>query len=135
MGSRLPDPPVFKSEPTEIAAERFNRVRLALSRLGGPLLERFGVRGLEFRVDRRAWVCRDLQREQAPLLAWTDFTVRRQTLHQPVACRLVLYSAYGGLLAYNALEELDRRIAHRLAEQAPGRGARIVAHPAGRRRY
>ncbi len=133
MKPRLPNLPEFKSEAVLIPSSHFNRVRLALARLGRPLFELLGQKGLEFRIEQHAWLCSDIYRNRAPLIAWTDFGVGRDSLHRPIPARLILYSAYAGAIAYTALDLLAERLERRLQEEGPPRGARIVAHP-GRRR-
>lgn len=137
MKSSLPNLPAFKSERGLVKAGHFNRIRLALSRIGGPVSEVLGRRGLEFHLDRDAWLCVDRRLNNMPMLAWTDFSLQgRRGLHEPVACRILYYNAYAGVLVRSALEELDERLAIRLAEREPARGPRarvVVAFPAARR--
>lgn len=106
----------LRSLPKTIEARYYNRVRLALIRLGNPLrLElEAELRHMDMLLSTEEWLCLDRAREDLPLLAWSGFRVReRDALHAPVQCILHLYDARAGLLAARVLPVLDR-----LLEQA-----------------
>jgi hypothetical protein len=116
--------PPLRSLPKRLEAAYYNRVRLALRRLGRPLrvaLPRH--RGLEAILDNDAWVCVDTTRDDLPVLAWRAFGNRgRESLHEPVDCRLDLYHWHAGLIMGTALEALDTALRARLMllSTAPG---------------
>ncbi|EDZ65482.1 hypothetical protein NOC27_2162 [Nitrosococcus oceani AFC27] len=103
-----------------IEATHFNRVRLALRRLGRPLrVELPAHRGLEVVLDNQMWLCVDGLHKDLPILAWRSFdTAERYGLHEPVDCELCLYHSHAGLIMGSALEQLSEALAQRLAEEA-----------------
>jgi hypothetical protein len=110
----------LRSLPKRLEAVCYNRVRLALRRLGRPLrvpLPRH--RGLEAILDNDAWVCVDTTRDDLPVLAWRAFgTQGRGGLHEPVDCRLDLYHFHAGLVMGSALDALDTALRELLAPPA-----------------
>jgi hypothetical protein len=115
MKFSLPDVPILRSVESEVRPEHFNVIRLAQRRLGAPLREVLGLRGLEFHVGHNAWVCFDRCLDHRPILAWTSFLPQvRAGLHEPVACRVLHYHPFAPNVATIALEELGRRLRMRL---------------------
>jgi hypothetical protein len=114
----------LRSLPKRLEAAYYNRVRLALSRLGRPLRVALPQhRGLEAILDNDAWVCVDTTRDDLPVLAWRAFGTRvRESLHEPVDCRLELYHWHAGLIMGTALEALDTALRARLALPSPAPG-------------
>jgi len=114
--AKVTDLPPLRVMPKAIEASCYNRVRLALRRLGKPL--RFALRehrGLDAILDDRAWVCVDTNAGDFPVLAWCEFAVRgRDNLHRPVECRLKLFHWKAGLIMGTALEAIDSALAERL---------------------
>lgn len=116
MIRRLLDVPVLEMRSDTIAAERYNRVRLALLRLGAPLrLSVPGLRGIDLLLDTDAWACVDRTLDDLPVVAWVDFEKHREGLHQPVACQLRYYHVYAGMIVKTAQEAMDQMLADRLA--------------------
>lgn len=104
----------------------FNRVRLALRRLQNPLRIELPDLHTEMLLHDKAWICLSLE-TATPLLAWTDFQVHRQALHQPVPCKLQLFHVHAGLLADSALEDLDAILRERLNSGfRPQHSARVM---------
>ncbi len=98
-----------------VPAARYNRVRLALLRLGEPLrLDLPDLRHLAVELTATAWVCVDASLDDLPVAAWTDFAPR-DSLHQPVPCRLRLYHAQAELILDRIGTSVDRLLAERLA--------------------
>lgn len=104
--------------PKTIGAADFNRVRLALRRLGRPLRVTLGThRGLEVILDNQAWLCVDTLHHDQLILAWRSFdTAERYGLHEDVPCELCLYHSHAGLIMGSALEQLGQSLEQRLAE-------------------
>ncbi len=111
--------------PKTIDAACYNRISLALARLGDPLSVEIKPLRMVIRVERRLWVARSLVNE-IPLMTWGDFQVGGRGLHEPVPCRVRLYHFHAGLLLghapqrlANALDERLGRHANRLHRQSP----------------
>ncbi|ADE16472.1 conserved hypothetical protein [Nitrosococcus halophilus Nc 4] len=104
--------------PKTIEATDFNRVRLALRRLGRPLRVALPAhRGLEVILDNHMWLCVDSFHQDQPVLAWRSFeTIDRYGLHEPVRCELCLYHTHAGLIMGSAIEQLSEALAKRLTE-------------------
>ncbi|HEX7971128.1 MAG TPA: hypothetical protein VF501_02770 [Thiobacillus sp.] len=118
----LPDDlPPLRIMPKEIPAACYNRVRLALIRLGKPL--RIGLtrhRGLEIVLDDEAWCCVDSFAEDQLIMVWRTFsTGGRDNLTEPVACELFLYHHCAGLVMGSVLSDMEQAIEARLAPNAP----------------
>lgn len=103
--------------PKQIEAACYNRVRLALLRLGNPLrIALVQHRGLEVILDDDIWLCVDSLADEQPVLAWREFQVHaRDNLHQPIACELWLYHNCAGLIMGAALDDLQHRAEQLLA--------------------
>ena len=112
MSSRLDGVPRFKTVATRLPAAMFNEVRLALLRLQDSI--RFPVRGLRTLhviLDRDAWIVVDTGLNDVPVLAWTEFeTAHRDTLHQPIKCKLYLYHAHADIIIEAVLNELHKEL-------------------------
>jgi len=109
--------PPLRVMPKAIEAPCYNRVRLALRRLGNPLrLPLPQHRGLDAILDDQAWVCVDTICNDFPVLAWCGFAVQgRDSLHTPVDCHVRLYHWKAGLIMGTALDALDTALRERLA--------------------
>jgi hypothetical protein len=111
------DPQPLRVMPKAIPATCYNRVRLALIRLGKPL--RFGLprhRGLEMVLTDEAWCCVDSLSEDQLILAWRAFASGgRDNLTEPVACELFLYHHCAGLVMGSALTAMEETLDARLA--------------------
>ena len=99
-----------------IAAEDYNRVRLALSRLSNPLqLELTAMKCLEIILTDQYWLCFDSCMDNRPVLAWTAFEASgRSALNAPVACELRLYHVHGGLVMGEVIENLGQVLQRQL---------------------
>ncbi|HKJ21633.1 MAG TPA: hypothetical protein VKA13_00970 [Gammaproteobacteria bacterium] len=108
----------IRTLPKVMQAVYYNRVRLALLRLGNPLrLEMPGLRGIDVILDDSAWMAVDRNQVDMPLLAWTDFdSRRREALHQAVPCRMHLYHFHAGLLMGDLLDNLEFAVDERLSQ-------------------
>jgi hypothetical protein len=116
MALHTRDVPALRIQPKRVDARYYNRVRLALLRLGSPLrFELPEVGEADIVLTAEEWYCVDRARDDLPLMAWSDFQVRgRDALHEPVRCRLDLYHTHAGMLAGRALQVLDRVLAREL---------------------
>ena len=119
MIRRVRDLTPLRSFPKSVEARYYNRIRVALKRLGNPLeVELDGdLRQTGMSLNDSEWLCVDRARDNLPLLAWSDFDVKqRDALHVPVQCTLHLYHAHAGLLIGRILPILDRILQQRLAD-------------------
>lgn len=101
-----------------IKAADFNRVRLALRRLGRPLrVPLASHRGLEIILDDQTWLCVDSFHNDLLILAWRSFeTTGRYGLHEDVRCELCFYHMHAGLIMGSAIEQLGQALTQRLSE-------------------
>jgi hypothetical protein len=114
--SRLSDIPTLKSLPDSVSAARFNRVRLALSRLENPLrIELPGLRSMDFILENQVWAIVDRNHNDIPIVAWTDFEPRT-TLYQPIPCTMRIYHLHAGAIVDQALQKLDTILETRLKQ-------------------
>ncbi len=115
---RAPDPTPMRTLPKTVCAHRYNRIRLALIRLGTPTRVRLPDLGpLEMILDQHRWLCVDSSRDGLPLMAWTDFQdAGRDRLDQPVSCTLHFYHSHAGVLMGRVPELLDSALKARLAQ-------------------
>ena len=103
--------------PKQIEAACYNRVRLALLRLGKPLRVTLTQhRGLEIILCDDSWLCVDSFAEDQHVLAWREFQIHaRENLYEPIACKLHLYHHCAGLIMGSALDDLHQVVEQRLA--------------------
>jgi len=118
---RLATVPPLSVRPAQAQAAVYNRVRIALARLGSPLRWRHPtLRGLDIYLDAEAWICGDRTLHDLPVLAWTEFQASgRLALHEPVACRLSTYHEHANIIIAPVLEEIGRSLAERLVPGPP----------------
>ena len=109
----------LRTLPKTIAAAQYNRVRLALRRLGKPLRLEMPRLRVEIVLDDRVWLCHRPLSSELPVLAWTDFEARGRALHEPVHCVVHLYHFHAGLLMGVALDGLDSVLVERLSGVRP----------------
>lgn len=122
MSSRLDEPLRYSARSCLMAAATYNRIRLALLRLGNPLrLSLTGLRTLEMVLEKDAWVCVDASLNDHPILAWVQFQVAdRKALHEAVECRLFTYHAHAELMESQVIEKTAAMLRHRLRKLAEG---------------
>ncbi|MEQ1591280.1 MAG: hypothetical protein ABL892_02715 [Thiobacillaceae bacterium] len=111
----------FEIRPTHvmdkhIEASCYNRIRLAVLRLGDPLrIELRHHRGLDVIVHHDHWLCVDSFANDMPILDWRDFQVHaRDNLYDPIACKLWLHHHCAGLIMGTALDDLEQAVEQRL---------------------
>ncbi|MFA5530942.1 MAG: hypothetical protein WDA11_09795 [Thiohalomonadaceae bacterium] len=129
--------PVLESERMLISAQRYNRVRLALSWLDNPArIELTGMHDLELILNDNTWLCLDTGLGNLPVLAWKEFeTERRLALHEPVTCRVDYYNLHAELIKDRVLEIMDRLLTARLQRRKLGpRGQIRPLRPPTRRK-
>jgi len=118
MMQRLHDIPVYSTLETQVPAEYYNRIKLTTLRLGGAV--RFGLKGFQYVdviIDNDSWVCVDTSLDDLPMVAWVDFNVRgRDNLYQPITCTLNYYHYMSGLIARDALPNIDAHLLCQLDE-------------------
>ena len=126
MRSRLDEVPVLKTLRAEVPAAHYNRLRLAILRLGEPLrVELPRLRHLDLLLGRDAWVCVDRMLYDLPVVAWTEFEQRgRSALHEPVACTVKVFHAHAGVVMPVVFAEAEKVLRQRLAKGRPVAWAR-----------
>jgi hypothetical protein len=131
--SRLNDIPVYERVDTHVPAVDFNRVQIALKRLGGPLrIPLAGLRSLQLILEPEAWIVVDTALNEVPVFAWTEFqTAGRIALHEPIACVLKAYHAHYGVIFAQVTQCMEKVLAERLAELYDKAGAKEVVNLPG----
>jgi len=116
MNTRLTNIPVYESASAEIAAARYNRVRLALARLGCPLSMHINeLKHMSLILENDAWICVDEVFNEFPVVAWTDFQTRdRQGLHMAVPCRVLKYHEHADRIMATVMNAMDRMLEEQL---------------------
>lgn len=109
-----------------IDASCYNRIALALARLGDPLEAELPALRMTIRVERRLWLGRSLIND-VPLMAWLNFQVAGRGLHEPVLCQLHLYHFHAGLLVGQAPLSLAACLQERLTQRQGTHEGRPVA--------
>lgn len=119
--------PVLDSEPVLMAAQRYNRARLALLWLENPArLDLAGMHDLELILTDSAWLCIDTGLGNLPVMAWREFRrERRLALHEPVLCRIDYYTMHAGRMRDGVLEVMDRLLMARLQRRKNGRPGEV----------
>jgi hypothetical protein len=113
----LRDIPPLRTLPKTIDAACYNRVRLALMRMGSPLRLELPRQRMNIVLADREWMGIAPWQVEMPMLVWTEFRPRpRQSLHEPVSCVLHLYHVHAGLVMGTALDGLDELLIERLAQ-------------------
>ncbi len=116
----------IRTLPKTIDAACYNRVSLALARLGEPLdVEIMSLR-IAVRVERKMWAAWSLVND-IPLMAWVDFHVGERGLHEPVPCQVCLYHFHAGLLMGHAPQLLAHALDERLARQHRGQPRAVTS--------
>ena len=116
MSSRLEGIPVYQQQPASLEAADFNRVQLALKRLGSSIhIPLAGLRSLELILDKEAWIVVDAALNHVPVLAWTDFKVDdRKDLHRPVPCVLKMYHAHAQVILDQVMARMQTALQERM---------------------
>lgn len=114
------DLPPLRTMPKRIEPACYNTLRLALRRLGSPLVvQPEGLRAVEMLLEPTRWLCIDDLSNGLPYLEWTQFDTRERGLHEPVDCVLRLYHVHAGLLVGRSLEATCRALEQRLRQWHP----------------
>lgn len=114
------DIPPLRTLPKRLEADCYNTVRLALLRLGSPLVvQPEGMRAVEMIIEPKHWFCVDDVSNGLPYVEWSEFDTRGRALHDPVPCTLRLYHVHAGLIMSGALEATCRALEDRLREWRP----------------
>jgi hypothetical protein len=116
MRSRLHDIPILKSTRYRMEAVYYNRVYIALKRIGNPLrIELINLRGLDIVIDNDEWICVDRAIGDFPTMAWTGFERnKRNALYEPVPCELRLYHSHAELICGTVLDLVYRCLSKQL---------------------
>lgn len=117
MKEILASVPVYERKETEVPANLYNLVAIALKRLKAPIrFELPRLRTLELLLDRDAWIVVDTRLNDIPVLAWLDFATQgRTSLHEPVPCYLNLYHVHGQMLLPRIIEAMEIILGEQLA--------------------
>lgn len=116
MISDLMDLPRYSTADYQLDAALFNRVKVALLRLGSPI--RFPLprlRHLNMVLDHETWIVVDDTLNDMPVMAWVEFqTEHREALHTPIGCKLYAYHCHAEVIEGQVLESIADELAQRL---------------------
>jgi hypothetical protein len=128
MRTRIDEVPVYEAMASTVDAVHYNRIHIALTRLGSPLRYNLPrLRGLEILLDAHLWVVVDARSGDLPIVAWSDFEVaQRDGIDRPIACRLRLYHAQGGIITTSALDQVGEALERDLARRGQRSGSGLV---------
>lgn len=116
MHSDLADLPRYSSADYELDAALYNRVTIALRRLGSPL--RFPLallRHLDMILDEQTWIVVDSSLNDIPIMAWLDFQAdHRSALHTPIPCKFYTYHCHAELIRPQVLETIADELSSRI---------------------
>ncbi len=115
MYTRHEEVPVLTSRTGKVDAADYNLIHRALTRDGPSIrLSLSGLKTLRMILQHDAWVVVDTAYNDLPVLAWTDFEVRRRnTLHEPVPCRIRLYHGHASMVLKRALQAVRSELTER----------------------
>lgn len=118
----LRDVPPIRSIPFTLEAALYNRVRLALLRIGNPLeLELEGL-SIDIVLEHTCWVGYHSYQTSLPLIAWEGFDTGRSALDAPVACTMHLYHHHSWMQSPRVLLALDQELQMQLAKHVQKNG-------------
>jgi len=128
MYTRLDDMPVFESYPTQLDAVHYNHVQYALNHLGDSIrLQLPRLKHLDLILEKQAWIIVDRVLNDVPIAAWTEFeTARRESLHQPIKCKLNLYHMHAHLVLQHSLEAMELLLGEQLQEMESTQTASVT---------
>lgn len=110
--------PVYTTFEGKVDANHYNHVQIALKRLGEEI--RFQIpklKSLQMILQKDAWIVVDRAFNDLPVVAWTDFqTQGRDSLHEPIPCRIRYFHASAAIILRRTLEAMDVIIEQRLLE-------------------
>ncbi len=131
MYQRHDEVPFLVERITAMEALYFNRAKLALNRLNSQLrLPIPGLKTLDLIVQENAWIVVDRAFNDVPVIAWSDFDAdTRDTLHQPIRCRLRLYHAHASIILGRVLKAMDELLDQRLHQTEAASGSGILVFP------
>jgi len=115
--SRLDELPAFDIRESQLRAQDFNLVQIALKRLGMPLrIELPRLRTLDFVFEKDAWIIVDRSLNDIPIIAWLNFQeAHRSELHKPILCQRRTYHTHATIIVDKALEAMHLILGEKLA--------------------
>lgn len=119
IGQRLADMPVMAQRGDAVEARLYNLWRRARRRFGAPLrLPLPGLKEIEMVLADEFWVCVDVVKFDAPVIAWVDFeTAERDALHLPIACKLNYYHFAASAVRARSLALMEEHLSERLGAE------------------
>lgn len=107
--SRLEDIPVYERREEEIPARFYNVWRRAKLHLKEPIhIPLPGLKGLLLILGDEQWVCINEQQNDVPVIVWFGFeALGRDTLHEPVKCKVNHYHFAAQQVALPVLEIME----------------------------
>jgi len=115
---RLADMPIMAQRNDQIEALVFNVWRRARRRWGSPIrFNDLGLKQMAMVLADEYWVCVDTYQYDCPVLAWVEIEDEgRDSLHEPIACKLNYYHFAASALRGKVLAAIERVLAEKLRE-------------------
>jgi len=119
MTSKITDIPIYEHRDSEIAAEHFNTVQIALKRINQLIrFEPPELRTLDLILDAEEWIVVDHSSNDISVVAWSEFqTQSRTNLHEPIKCSLNLYHVHADIILDKVIIAMDLILAKMLSDQ------------------
>lgn len=119
MTSKISHIPIYEHRESEINAQHFNTVRIALNRIAKLIrIELPELRTLDLILDADEWIVVDHSLNDIPVVAWTDFQVQhRDNLHQPIKCSLNLYHTHADIILEKVINSMEQILHEKLTDE------------------
>jgi hypothetical protein len=111
--------PVYEKREEEIPARYYNIWRRAKLHLKEPIhIPLPGLKGLLLILEDEHWVCINQQQNDVPVILWFEFEAKgRDTLHEPVKCRVNHYHFAASQVAQRVLDLMEKSLQQMLHDE------------------
>lgn len=111
--------PVLRQHDSQVAANYYNHVQIALNRLGQQIRFRIPrLKHLDLILQKDAWIVVDRVLNDYPIVAWTDFEAgHRKNLHEPINCHIRYFHAAATMIKVRTLEAMELLLGEELADR------------------
>ena len=120
--------PAYATYDSEIPANYYNHVQIALKRLEETIrLSIPKLWHLDLILQKDAWIIVDRSLNDLPIAAWTDFEVKdRENIHEPIHCQIRTFHAYARAMLNRTLEAMEMLLGEKLNEAIEDKESNII---------